>query len=110
MNLETFFQMIEALAVVFALGFALVQLRQHRWRQARDAAMELLGSFQTPEFAKALNHMYALPDGLSKTEIEERVGDDLHFVYALTTMYHRGTHFRREISFEQTRARNDRTV
>lgn len=87
MTLETFFQMVEALAVVVAVGFAIIQLRQYRQRQISEAAMELLRSFQTPDFAKALNHIYAMPDGLSKAEIEARVGEDLHYVYAITTMW-----------------------
>jgi acyl CoA:acetate/3-ketoacid CoA transferase len=86
MTLETFFQMIEAVAVVIAVGFAIIQLRQYEQRQAREAAMELLHSFQTPDFAKAINLVYGMPDGLSKAEVEERLGDEMHLVYAMTTM------------------------
>ncbi len=87
MSLEMFFQMIEAVAVVFAVCFAVIQVRQHERRQARESAMELLHSFQTPDFAKALTLVYEMPEGLSKSEIEGRLGDDLHRVYALTTTW-----------------------
>ena len=36
--------------------------------------MQLLHSFQTPHFMEALDVVFNLPDGLSKVEIEERVG------------------------------------
>jgi hypothetical protein len=49
--------------------------------------MELLHAFQTPDFAKALVLVYRLPDGLSKREIESRLGDDLYVVYAMTTTW-----------------------
>lgn len=102
MPLETFFQMLEAVAVVFGVGFAVVQVRQHQRRQARESAMELLHSFQTPEFAKALTLVYEMPDGLSKREVEERLGDDLHLVYAMTTTWESlgVLVFRRELSLE----------
>ena len=87
MSAELIFQAIEAIAVVIAVGFAILQVRQYRKDQHREAAMELLHSFQTPSFARALNIVYALPDGLSKEEIESTVGDEFHLVYAMTTTW-----------------------
>ena len=83
MSIEAIFQAVEAVAVVIAVGFAIVQVRQYRREKRREAALELLHSFQTPQFAKALNIVFNLPDGLSKEEIESTVGDDFHLVYAL---------------------------
>ena len=87
MSVETVFQIIEALAVVIGVGFAMVQVRQYRRDKHREAAVELLHSFQTPAFAKALNIVYNLPDGLSKDELEDRIGDDFHLIYALMTTW-----------------------
>ncbi len=87
MSVEVFFQIIEALAVVVGVGFAMVQVRQYRRDKHREAAMELLHSFQTPAFARALNIVYSMPDGLSKSEVEAFAGDDLHLVYAMTTTW-----------------------
>jgi len=87
MSVESVFQIIEALAVVIGVGFAMLQVRQYRRDKRREAAMELLHSFQTPQFAKALNIVYNLPDGLSKDEIESNVGEDFHLVYALMTTW-----------------------
>ena len=87
MSIEIIFQAVEAITVVIALGFAVVQVRRYRREKRREAALELLHSFQTPEFAKALNIVFNLPDGLSKEEIESTVGDDFHLVYALMTTW-----------------------
>jgi len=87
MSAEVVFQAIEALAVVIAVGFAMVQVRQYRRDKHREAAMELLHSFQTPSFARALNIVYAMPEGLSKGEIEKFAGDEFHLVYAMTTTW-----------------------
>jgi len=88
MIIDSVFEVIEAIAVTFGVVFAVMEWRQHSKRQEREAALELLHSFQTPDFAKALLLVYELPDEVrSKREIEERFGQDMHLVYALTTTW-----------------------
>jgi hypothetical protein len=87
MSVEVIFQVIEALAVVVGVGFAMGQVRQYRRDKHREAAMELLHSFQTPTFARALNIVYSMPDGLSKEEVKEFAGNEFHLVYAMTTTW-----------------------
>lgn len=87
MSAEVFFQIIEALAVVVGVGFAIIQVSQYRRDKHREAAMELLHAFQTPSFARALNIVYSMPDGLSKREVEKFAGDEFHLVYAMTTTW-----------------------
>ena len=87
MSAEATFQAIEAIALVIALGFAILQVRQYRRDKHREAAIELLHSFQTPSFARALNIVYAMPEGLSKEEVEQFCGDEFHLVYAMTTTW-----------------------
>ena len=87
MSLEELFAGIEAVAVVIGVGFAMVQVRQYRREKRREAAMELLHSFETPSFARGLTLIYGLPDGLGKAEIEARLGDDFYLVYALMTTW-----------------------
>jgi len=87
MSVEAFFQIVETLAVVVGVGFAIVQLRQYRRDKLREAALELLHSFQTPSFARALNIVYSMPEGLSKSEVEAYAGDEFHLVYAMTTTW-----------------------
>ena len=86
-SVESVFQVIEALAVVIGVVFAMVQIRQYRRDKRREAAMELLHSFQTPSFARALNIVYGMPDGLSKDEVVRFAGSDFHLVYAMTATW-----------------------
>ena len=87
MNAEVMFEGIQAVAVVLGVGFAVYETRRYRGQRNREAAMELLHAFQTPDFAKALVLVYRLPDGLSKSEIETQLGENLHLVYAMTTTW-----------------------
>lgn len=87
MSAEVVFQAIEAMAVLLAVGFAMVQVRQYRKDRHREAALELLHSFQTPAFARALNLVYSMPEGLTKEEIEQFAGDEFHLVYAMTSTW-----------------------
>ena len=50
MNAETLFQAVQAVAVVAGVGFAVYETRRYRSERNREAAMELLHAFQTPEF------------------------------------------------------------
>jgi hypothetical protein len=87
MSVEVIAQVIEALAVVIGVGFAMVQVRQYRREKRREAALELMHSFQTPSFAEAMNLVYNLADGLSREEIESSLGEKFHLVYALMTTW-----------------------
>jgi hypothetical protein len=87
MSSEAIFQAIEAIAVVIAVGFAMLQVRPYRRDKRRESAMERLHSFQTPSFARALNIVYRMPEGLNKEKIEQFCGDEFHLVYAMTTTW-----------------------
>ena len=87
MSIEVVSQIVEAFAVVVGVGFAIIQVKQYKLNKRREAALVLLHSFQTPSFAKALNLVYKLPDGLSKKQIEDQLGYDFHLVYALMTTW-----------------------
>jgi hypothetical protein len=80
-------EFLGGIAVIGGVIFAVIQLRQYREGRHREIALELLRSFQTPEFARALLSVYSTPDGLSKEEIEAHAGEDMHLVYALMTTW-----------------------
>jgi hypothetical protein len=84
---DTALQLISTLTLLFGVCFGLLQLRLNRAQSERDSALELLRSFQTPEFAHALLLIFALPDDLPKAQIEERLGSDVPTVYALLTTW-----------------------
>jgi hypothetical protein len=77
MTLSSLLSLVSTLAIVAAGVFAGMQVRQLNRQRARDSALQLSHSFQTSEFVNAVNIVFDLPDGLSKKEIEDRVGDAL---------------------------------
>lgn len=83
MDINSIFSLVSTLAIVVGLLFAGVQLRQMNKQRVREYATQLLHSFQTLEFQNAAKIVFELPEGLSKKEIEERLGDKLINVLAL---------------------------
>jgi len=77
---------LQAIATAtFVLGalFTVGQLRLARRAREREVALEILRLLQTPEFVKALRLVYDLEPGLSRSEVEARLGDDMNHVYAM---------------------------
>ncbi len=77
MPLTTILSILSTSAIVAAGIFAGVQLRQYNKQRSRDSALQLVHSFRTPEFLRAVNMVFDLPEGLSKKELEDRLGDKL---------------------------------
>jgi hypothetical protein len=77
MPITTILSIFSTTAIVAAGVFAGVQLRLYNKQRARESALQLVQSFRTPEFIRALNIVFELPAGLSKRELEERLGDKL---------------------------------
>ena len=77
MDLNTLIGLISTVAIVAGGFIAIVQLRYLNKQRSRESALQLLNSFQTPEFHEAVNILVDLPEGLSKKEIEEHLGDKM---------------------------------
>jgi len=77
MPLTTILSILSTSAIVAAGIFAGVQLRLYNKQRARESALQLVHSFRTPEFLRAVNMVFDLPEGLSKKELEDRLGDKL---------------------------------
>jgi len=73
--LTTILSIFSTSAIVAAGIFAGVQLRLYNKQRARESALQLVHSFRTPEFLRAVNMVFDLPEGLSKKELEDRLGD-----------------------------------
>jgi hypothetical protein len=83
MEFGTALQLIETVVIVVGAGLALVQLYAYQRGREREVALELLHSYQTPEFSNGLVVLFQLPDGLSKREIDERLGNDIRYLVGL---------------------------
>jgi len=80
-------EVVQAIAVVVAFGFAWAEIRRFRARKERESTLELVHSYQTPEFADALLQMVSLPDGLSMDELEQHLGAKIKLVAILMTTW-----------------------
>ncbi len=83
MPVPTILNLISTTVVVAGAVLALLQLRHLAKERARESALQMLHSFQTPEFLTAVNIVFELPEGLSKKEIEDRLGDKITCVLVM---------------------------
>jgi hypothetical protein len=70
---------VDVLTVVALVGgflFAAFEWRGSRREHRRQSQILLLRSFDSPEFLKAMRRLLALPDGLSRSDVEARLGED----------------------------------
>ena len=74
MELNLVLEVISTVAVIIGIIFGLNQLRQYRLSRKRDFAQPLLNSYTSSDYVKGIWIILSLPDGLTKKEIEERVG------------------------------------
>ena len=83
MTFTTFLSILSTTAIIAAGIFAGVQIRLMNKQRARDSALQMLHSFQTPDFLNAVNIAFDLPNGLSRREIEDRLGDRMTCVLVM---------------------------
>jgi hypothetical protein len=83
MPFTTILSIVSTTAIVTGVIFAALQLRQYKRLRARESAIHLLHTAQTSEFLEAVNIVYELPEGLSKTELEARLGERMRGVLVM---------------------------
>ena len=87
MSLATIVDLVTAAALVFGVVFGAIQLRHLRQQRRVQTALELVHSFQTPEFVRGYLLIRDLPDGLTMGEVESRLGEDRQHVYLVMTTF-----------------------
>lgn len=75
MELPIILSAITTFAIICSVIFAGLQIRVMQKQRSREAELLLAHSFQTPEFMKAYGLVMTLPDGLSKNEIVNHLGE-----------------------------------
>jgi hypothetical protein len=81
-DLSTLANLVNAAAVTAGVIFAAVQIRHYRQRRRRDAMIELLRSFQSRDFTRALRRVNVLPDGADLRKIREILGPDGQMMFS----------------------------
>jgi hypothetical protein len=75
-DIATLANLINAIAVTTGVIFVATQIRDYRRRHRRDSMLNLVRSFQSPTFAKALRRVIELSDDASADQIRELLGPD----------------------------------
>ena len=87
MELSLFFDVITAIAVTLGIIFGLLQLRHYHLSRERDATVLLLNSFQSDELFNGIRIIQELPPGLSKGDLEDRLGEKFKSVYLAMSIW-----------------------
>jgi hypothetical protein len=83
MDINTILGLISTFAIVIGLFFAGYQVKIMNKQRSSESALQLLHSFQTPEFHEACVILIELPEGLTKKEMEEQLGDKIKCIHIL---------------------------
>lgn len=74
MAFEIVLSLLTTLSLLAAGIFAGLQIRQLMRQRSREYSMQLLHSFQTPEFQEAVTIVADIPEGMSKKDLENHLG------------------------------------
>jgi hypothetical protein len=101
-DFPTFLSLITTLAILAGGIFGAIQLLQLRKQRARESALQMLNSAQTPAFMDAVHILFNIPEKLSKKFIEDYVGDKMNCVLVMFGTFESLGYlvFRHEISLE----------
>jgi hypothetical protein len=103
MDISTIVNLLNAVAVTAGVIFAATQIKDYRRQRRRDAMLELVRSFQSPPFTRALHRINSLPDGADRQKIHEVLGpegEDDVFMVGLTWESLGVLAFRREVTLD----------
>jgi len=103
MNLKLWLDTVTTAFIVVGGFLALLQLRQTPKQRVRESALQMLHSFQTPEFLTAVNIVFDLREGLTKEDLEQRLGEKLTYHWLSEQVERRERLSRAEPSFRQHR-------
>jgi hypothetical protein len=74
-DFSTAANLVNAVAVTAGVVFAATQIRDYRRQRRRDAMLELVRSFQSPDFTRAIRCINSLPERATREQIRETLGD-----------------------------------
>ena len=89
MDISLIFQVISTTIMVIGVVFGLANLYNFQLARKREAAIMMLNSFQTTDFVKGLLYILALPDDISKDEMEKLPEDKFMAIYIVVGTWER---------------------
>ena len=64
-------RIVSSVVVISGIIFGIIQIRQYQQQRQDVAAVQLVNSFQSPDFNKSLRKVWSLPDAASWQELQE---------------------------------------
>jgi len=89
MDIALLFQVISTTIMVIGVVFGLANLYNFQLARKREAAIMMLNSFQTTDFVKGLLTILALPDDVSKDEMETLPEEKFLSIYVVIGTWER---------------------
>jgi hypothetical protein len=80
-------EILGALVVIGGVGFAIIQIRQFRRQRLEAASIELVRSFQSPEFTRAFTFVQGLPERIPAPELRQRSAEAETLAMLLSTTF-----------------------
>jgi hypothetical protein len=65
-------RIVGSVIVISGVIFGIIQIRQYQQQRQDVAAVQLVNSFQSPDFNKSLRQVWSLPDAAEWQEFQER--------------------------------------
>lgn len=102
MDFQIFLSLLTTSAILAGGIFGGIQLLQLKKQRARDSALQMLNSSQTPVFMDAVHILINIPENLSKKEIEDYAGEKMNSLLVMFGTFESLGYlvFRHEISLE----------
>ena len=97
-TIANYAEIVGATAVIFAIGFAIMEFRQLRYQRRENASLEMIRSWQSPEYVKAIFEILQLEDHIAPERLRalssehERMAFQVSMTFEpLGVMAYRGT-------------------
>ena len=72
MTIVNIARIVSSVVVISGVIFGIIQIRQYQQQRQDVAAVQLVNSFQSPDFNKSLRKVWSLPDAATWQELQER--------------------------------------
>jgi hypothetical protein len=89
MNTALILQLIATTIMIIGVAFGIQNIRQYQASRKRESAVMMLNSFQTSDFVSGLLCIYALPEQVSKEEIDQLPPDQFLAIYMVMGTWER---------------------
>ena len=83
MDFTTTLSLITTSCFILSMVFAGVNIRLSSMKRSRESALNIMHSFQTTAFVQGLDIMLNTPAGLSKQELENRLGEKITAIHTM---------------------------